>query len=253
MHGLPLTEPVAVFTVVLLVLLAAPLVARRGVPSAVVLLVAGVALGPNALGVLDRDPTMVLLGTVGLLYIMFLAGLEIDLHELGEGKAQSLTFGAATFALPLAVGAAVGAWGFGMGAAAAVLLGSVFASHTLLAYPAAARLGLQKARATTTAVGATILTDTLALLVLAVVASGARERRGLRPSRAGAGRPARSSSSARSCCGGSPGSARGFCGRRPRTRPSSSCSSSRPCSCARSASRPWASSPSSARFWPGSR
>ena len=68
----------------------------------------------------------------------------------------------------------MGAWGFGLGAPAAVLLGSVFASHTLLAYPAAARLGLQKERATTTAVGATILTDTLALLVLAVVASGAR-------------------------------------------------------------------------------
>ncbi len=175
MHALPLTEPVAVFTVVLLVLLAAPLVARRGVPSAVVLLAAGVALGPHALGVLDRDPTMVLLGTVGLLYIMFLAGLEIDLHELEEGKARSLGFGAATFVLPQAVGAVVGRLVLGMGWPAAVLLGSVFASHTLLAYPAAARLGLQKERATTTAVGATILTDTLALLVLAVVATGARE------------------------------------------------------------------------------
>ncbi|PAP78175.1 cation:proton antiporter [Rubrivirga marina] len=175
MHDLPLTEPVAVFTVVLLILLAAPLVARRGVPSAVVLLAAGVALGPHALGVLDRDPTMVLLGTIGLLYIMFLAGLEIDLHELEEGKARSLGFGAATFVLPQIVGALVGRLVLGMGWPAAVLLGSVFASHTLLAYPAAARLGLQKERATTTAVGATILTDTLALLVLAVVATGARE------------------------------------------------------------------------------
>ncbi len=175
MHSLPLTEPVAVFTVVLLVLLAAPIVARRGVPSSVVLLVAGIVLGPNALGVLDRDPTMVLLGTVGLLYIMFLAGLEIDLHELEDGKARSLTFGAMTFALPIGLGTAVGIAGFGMGWPAAILLGSVFASHTLLAYPAAARLGLQKERATTTAVGATILTDTLALLVLAVIATGARE------------------------------------------------------------------------------
>ena len=175
MLELPLTEPVAVFTVVLLVLLAAPLVGRRGVPSAVALLAAGVALGPHALGVLDRDPTMVLLGTVGLLYIMFLAGLEIDLHELEAGKARSLGFGAATFFLPQLVGAGVGRMVLGMGWPAAVLLGSVFASHTLLAYPAAARLGLQKERATTTAVGATILTDTLALLVLAVVATGARE------------------------------------------------------------------------------
>ena len=93
MLDLPLHEPVAVFTVVLLVLLAAPLIGRRGVPSAVVLLGAGIALGPHALGVLDRDPTMVLLGTVGLLYIMFLAGLEVDLHELEEGKARSLVSG----------------------------------------------------------------------------------------------------------------------------------------------------------------
>ncbi|OZC04406.1 cation:proton antiporter [Rubricoccus marinus] len=172
--SLPLTEPVAVFTAVLLVLLAAPLVGRRGIPSSVVLLLAGVALGPNALGVLARDPTMVLLGTVGLLYIMFLAGLEIDLHEFIRHRKQSLVFGSLTFALPQVVGTAVGILGFGMGWPAAILLGSVFASHTLLAYPAAARLGLQKENAVTTAVGATILTDTLALLVLAVIASGAR-------------------------------------------------------------------------------
>ncbi len=172
--ALPLRDPVAVFTTVLLVLLAAPLVARRGVPASVVLLIAGVALGPNALGVLDRDATMVLLGTVGLLYIMFLAGLEIDLHEFARHRQQSLVFGTLTFILPQTVGTIVAHWGLGFGWPAAVLLGSVFASHTLLAYPAAARLGLTKETAVTAAVGATILTDTLALLVLAVVASGAR-------------------------------------------------------------------------------
>ncbi len=177
--SLPLRDPVAVFTVVLLVLLAAPLVARRGVPSSVLLLAAGVALGPNALGVLDRDATMVLLGTVGLLYIMFLAGLEIDLHEFARHRRRSLVFGALTFALPQLVGLAVGRLAFGLGWPASVLLGSVFASHTLLAYPAAARLGLAKENAVTTAVGATILTDTLALLVLAVVATGARAGTGL--------------------------------------------------------------------------
>ena len=177
--SIPLRDPVAVFTVVLLVLLAAPLVARRGVPSSVVLLAAGVALGPNALGVLDRDATMVLLGTVGLLYIMFLAGLEIDLHEFVRHRRRSLVFGGLTFALPQLVGLAVGRLAFGLGWPASVLLGSVFASHTLLAYPAAARLGLTKENAVTTAVGATILTDTLALLVLAVVATGARTGTGL--------------------------------------------------------------------------
>lgn len=177
--SLPLRDPVAVFTVVLLVLLAAPLVGRKGIPSSVVLLMAGVALGPNALGVLDRDPTMVLLGTIGLLYIMFLAGLEVDLHEFTRHRQRSLVFGGLTFALPQLTGAAVGHLAFGMEWPAAILLGSVFASHTLLAYPVVARLGLQKENAVTTAVGATILTDTLALLVLAVVASGARTGTGL--------------------------------------------------------------------------
>ena len=160
-------------------LLAAPLVARRGVPSSVVLLIAGVALGPNALGVLDRDATMVLLGTVGLLYIMFLAGLEIDLHEFVRHRQQSLVFGGLTFILPQVTGILAGHYALGLGWPASVLLGSVFASHTLLAYPAAARLGLTKETAVTTAVGATILTDTLALLVLAVVATGARTGAGL--------------------------------------------------------------------------
>ena len=172
----PLTDPVAVFTVVVLVLLVAPLLAvRRGIPSSVLLLGAGILLGPYAIGVLDRDSTMVLLGTIGLLYIMFLAGLEIDLHELADGKARTVGFGLATFALPQLVGTAVAREVLGMGWTASILLGSVFASHTLLAYPVAARLGLQKERSVTAAVGATILTDTLALLVLAVIATSARE------------------------------------------------------------------------------
>ncbi|WP_412060274.1 cation:proton antiporter [Rubrivirga sp. IMCC45206] len=178
---LPLVDPVAVFTAVLLVLLAAPLIARRSVPSAVVLLAAGVALGPHALGVLDRDPTMVLLGTVGLLYILFLSGLEVDLHEFIQHRRQSLVLGGLTFLLPQTVGIGLGRLAFGMGWPAAVLLGSVFASHTLLAYPSVARLGLQRERAVTASIGATILTDTLALLVLAVVATGARTGEGADP------------------------------------------------------------------------
>ena len=178
--SLPLREPVPVFTAVLLVLLAAPLLARVRVPSSVALLVAGIALGPHALNVLDRDATIVLLGTVGLLYIMFLAGLEIDLHEFKRHRRQSIAFGLLTFAIPQSIGTIVGR-ALGLGWPAAVLLGSVFASHTLLAYPVVQRLGLQKERAVTTAVGATILTDTLALLLLAVIASGARAGGGVDP------------------------------------------------------------------------
>ncbi|MEP0547464.1 MAG: cation:proton antiporter [Rhodothermales bacterium] len=167
---LPLRDPVAVFALVLLVLLAAPLLERLRLPSAAVLLLAGVGLGPHGLDVLARDDTIVLLGTVGLLYIMFLAGLEIDLGEFWRHRRRSLGFGVATFAIPQLVGTALGRIGFGFGWPAAILLGSVFASHTLLAYPVARRLGLARSPAVTAAVGATILTDTLALLILAVIA-----------------------------------------------------------------------------------
>ncbi|MDX1439935.1 MAG: cation:proton antiporter, partial [Rubricoccaceae bacterium] len=148
--SLPLSDPVAVFTVVLLVLLAAPLLGRRGIPSSVVLLVAGIVLGPNALGVLDRDPTMVLLGTIGLLYIMFLAGLEIDLFEFIRHRKRSAIFGGLTFGIPQLAGMVLGRLVLGMDWPAAILLGSVFASHTLLAYPVAARFGLQKENTVTT-------------------------------------------------------------------------------------------------------
>lgn len=171
---LPLSEPVPILAAVMAVLLIAPLVAERWrVPGAVGLLLAGVVLGPNALGVLARDETIQLLGTLGLLYIMFIAGLEMDLRELRRHRARSTGFGALTFVLPQVLGTVVGMAVLGMGPLAAVLLGSVFASHTLLAYPNAQRLGIEKAGPVTMAVGATILTDTLALLVLAVVAAGA--------------------------------------------------------------------------------
>jgi Kef-type K+ transport system membrane component KefB len=130
-------------------------------------------VGPNALNLLERTSTIVLLGTVGLLYLMFVAGMEIDLHGFRRYRAQSLVFGAFTFFVPQVLGTLV-ALLLGYGWAAAILIASMFASHTLLAYPIAIRLGIAKNRAVTTAVGGTIITDTAALLVLAVVAASTR-------------------------------------------------------------------------------
>lgn len=177
----PFQDPVLIFAVVLLIILAAPLLFKRlRVPGLIGLILAGVVIGPNALNLLDRDPTIVLLGTVGLLYIMFLAGLEINLNLFAKNRNQSLIFGGLTFILPQAMGALMafyllgGVFGMEFGWAAAILLGSLFASHTLLAYPIASRLGLSKTTYSTTAVGATIITDTAALLVLAIVAASTR-------------------------------------------------------------------------------
>lgn len=172
--SLPLTHPVLIVAAAMAVILLAPLVmARLRLPGAVGLILAGVAIGPNALGLLDRDPTMVLLGTVGLLYIMFVAGLEINLHQFKQHRQGSVVFGLATFLFPQVFGTLLGRVVLDLGWPSAILLGSVFASHTLLAYPIAARLGILRNRAVTTAVGATIITDTLALLVLAVIAGAA--------------------------------------------------------------------------------
>lgn len=173
--SLPFQDPVLVVALVMLIILVAPLLLQRlRVPGMIGLILAGVAVGPHAANLLDRDPTMILLGTVGLLYLMFLAGLEINLHLFARHRSQSLVLGLLTFALPQAAGTLVAAYGLGFGWPSAILLGSVLASHTLVAYPIASRLGLARTNYATAAVGATIITDVAALLVLAVIAASTR-------------------------------------------------------------------------------
>lgn len=174
--ALPITNPVQVFALVMVIMVVVPLLcARLRIPSVIGLLIAGLAIGPNALNLLARDATMVLLGTVGLLYIMFLAGLELDLDQFQRYRHRSLLLGLATYALPQGFGTLIAREVLGFDWFAAVLLGSVFASHTLLAYPIVSRLGIAKSGVVATAVGATIFTDTLALLVLAVIAGAVEE------------------------------------------------------------------------------
>ncbi|MDT8862751.1 cation:proton antiporter [Alkalihalobacillus sp. MEB130] len=166
----PVTNPVLIFAIAMVVFLVAPLImAKLRVPGIIGFIFAGVIIGPNGLGLLDRDPTIVLLGTVGLLYIIFIAGLEIDLDGFKKYRNRSLTFGTMSFTIPFILGT-VGAYILGYSIAGSILLGSLLGSHTLLAYPIASRLGIAKNKAVTTSVGGTIMTDTLALLVLAIVA-----------------------------------------------------------------------------------
>jgi len=168
----PFQDPVLVFGTVMVLILVAPALARKlRLPEIVGLIFAGIIVGPFALGLLERDASIELLGKVGLLYIMFLAGLEIDLHQVKSNRSHTIIFGLITFAIPLAMGTALGYWVFGMTIPVAILLASMFSSHTLLTFPAVTKLGLAKTRSVTTAVGGTIITDTLALLVLAVVVS----------------------------------------------------------------------------------
>ncbi len=166
----PIEDPVLIFGLCMAVILLAPALSRRfRVPGIMGLIVAGTLMGPNALNVLDLSETITLLGTVGLLYIMFLAGLDINLNQFARFRERSLVFGALTFVVPQSLGTLV-FLGLGFPVAASILIASMFASHTLVAYPVARRLGIHRHPAVTTAVGGTILTDTVALLVLAVVA-----------------------------------------------------------------------------------
>jgi Kef-type K+ transport system membrane component KefB len=167
----PITDPVLLVAVAMAIFLAAPIVMRWvRLPGIIGIIIAGAIVGPNALNLLARDQTIVLLGAVGLLYLIFLAGTEIDLHGFRRYRGRSLGFGATSYLLPQFAGTGLGLL-LGYPLAASVLLGSMFGSHTLLSYPIAVRYGIAKNRAVTTAVGGTIVTDTTALLVLAVVAA----------------------------------------------------------------------------------
>ncbi|HHP7232539.1 MAG TPA: cation:proton antiporter [Xenococcaceae cyanobacterium] len=162
-------NPLLTFTLLLLVILTLPPIFERlRLPGLVGLLFAGMVLGSNGLGLLDaKSESMKLLADIGKIYLMFVAGLEIDLDEFRKKKDRSLGFGLATFLIPLACGTLIGQL-FGLGLNASVLLGSLLASHTLLGYPIVNRLGIVKNEAVTVTIGATIFTDIAALLVLAI-------------------------------------------------------------------------------------
>ncbi len=167
---LPVTDPILVFSIILAVILIAPILfTRMKLPGIIGIIVSGVIVGPSVLGLIETEGSVTLLGQVGLLYIMFLAGLEINLNEFFKHKHRSLVFGIITFTIPQVLGTIVFlALGFNL--LASLLIASMFASHTLVAYPIINRLGISKNNAVLTAVGGTILTDTAALLLLAVIA-----------------------------------------------------------------------------------
>jgi Kef-type K+ transport system membrane component KefB len=167
---LPLKDPVLIFSIVLFVILLAPIVLKRfKIPGIIGLILAGTLLGPYGINLLLRSDGIVLFGTVGLLYIMFLAGLEIDLNEFKKNRNKSLVFGLLTFSIPMLLGTTGAYYLLELSLPASILLASMFASHTLLAYPIVSSLGVSKNEAATIAVGGTMITDTLALLVLAVI------------------------------------------------------------------------------------
>lgn len=171
MHvSLPLDNPVLIFAVLLVVILLTPILLEPlKIPDVIGLIAAGAVLGPNGLGVMARDSSIVLFGTVGLLYVMFLAGLGTSMTSFKKNSARGLEFGIYTFFIPMALGILAGHFLLRFSWATSILLASMFASNTLLTYPIASKYGVTKNRAVTIAVGGTVVTCLLALLVLAVI------------------------------------------------------------------------------------
>jgi Kef-type K+ transport system membrane component KefB len=165
------TGPAREFLAVVVAIIVGPLLAERvRIPGIIGLLVGGLVIGPHGLGVIHQtDAVVPALGHLGLLYLMFLAGLELDLEVFRRNRREAGVFALISFSLPMLFGFG-SALGLGFALAAALLMGSVWASHTLVVYPVFQRYGLTTNRAVATSVGATVLTDTLALIVLAGVA-----------------------------------------------------------------------------------
>ena len=167
---LPIVAPALTFAVVMGLVLVVPFVAERAkVPGVVGLILAGALVGPHGLGLFERTGAFELLGGVGLLYLMFTAGLSIDLQQFARVRRQSLAFGAASFFVPQLAAVLLAGPVLGYDLWTALLLGSIVGSHTLVAYPVVARLGLARSTAVTLTMGATMVTDVLSLVALAIV------------------------------------------------------------------------------------
>lgn len=170
---LPFSNPVLIFAVLLSIILLAPILLKRiNVPSIIGLIIAGVIIGPHGLNWIDNTHADVeMFSTIGLLYIMFIVGLELDLGEFVLHKDRSLAFGFFTFIIPLIVGYPVCHYLLGYSPNASFLTASMFSTHTLVAYPIVSRMGIARNQAVAITVGGTILTDTAVLIILALVLS----------------------------------------------------------------------------------
>ncbi len=167
---LPVTDPVLIVAITMGILLLGPLLFERfRIPGLVGLIALGAVAGPSMTGLLERDETFQLLGTLGLLYLMFIAGVTLDLGEFSRQRKRAIGFGLLSFAVPMALAVSVGMFLLGYSPLASALLGSIVGSHTLLALPLASKLGISKNTSLVVATGATLVTDLASLLVLAVV------------------------------------------------------------------------------------
>ncbi|HMR18113.1 MAG TPA: cation:proton antiporter, partial [Sphingobacterium sp.] len=166
----PLTNPVLIFSLVLLIILLSPILLRPiKVPGIIGLIISGVIVGPHGLNWLENNSAVNLFSTIGVLYIMFMAGLELDMNEFKKTRNRSGLFGFFTFIIPISIGFPVCYYLLDYDFLASLLIASMFATHTLVSYPIVSRYGISKEEAVAVTIGGTILTDTAVLIILAVI------------------------------------------------------------------------------------
>ena len=167
---LPLKNPVLILALTLLIILFSPLLFKRfRIPGIIGLIISGILIGPHSLHIIESTNSFELLSKTGLLYIMFLAGLEIDMQEFSQNRNKSLVFGALTFLIPITLGYFVCIYIFQFSLWSSVLLASMFSTHTLLSYPIVSNMGIVKNRAVQVTFGGTIITDSAVLILLGII------------------------------------------------------------------------------------
>ncbi|WP_134090351.1 cation:proton antiporter [Olivibacter sp. XZL3] len=166
----PLENSVLIFSLILLIILLAPILLRKiKIPGIIGLILSGVIIGPHGLNILAQTDAVRLFSTIGLLYIMFIAGLELDMNEFRKTRHKSVIFGIYTFFVPILIGYPVCYYILNFDVGASILVSSMFATHTLVAYPVVNSYGISKNQAVAITIGGTILTDTAVLIILAVI------------------------------------------------------------------------------------
>ena len=163
-------DALLILTIVIGIIWFVPIVCRKiHVPSIVGFILVGIVIGPSVLNIVAEGPTIKLLGSLGMLYIMFQSGSEIDINDFKQYKYRSLFFGLCTFFIPLLLGVVTSRYLLNFDWTSSLLLGAMYGSHTLMTYPIVSRYGVQKNVAVNITAGATMWAITLSLIVLAVV------------------------------------------------------------------------------------
>lgn len=166
----PVTDPVLVFAVILLIILVSQMILRKiRVPGIIGLIISGIIIGPSGFNVIEKSQAIDLFATIGMLFLMFIAGLDLDQQQFRRTRHKSLLFGFLTYTIPFATGLPVCYYILDYNLITSLMVSNMFATHTMVSYPVVSRLGLTRNEAVAVATGGTIITDTLVLFVLAVI------------------------------------------------------------------------------------